>query len=378
MLQVFADHAAMALKSAYLFRERERYKERLQDENAYLRAALREEHGFADVVGQSAALRAALRKVQQVAGVETTVLLTGETGTGKELLARAIHDGSPRRDRPMVKVNCGAIPAGVVESELFGHEKGAFTGAIQKRLGRFELAEGGTIFLDEVGELSPDVQVKLLRVLEDRVVSRLGENVWREVDFRIITATNRALPALIEAGLFAPDLYERLAIVRIHLLPLRERLEDLPALTAHFVARFAREQQRPPVASVRADVLRALAAYPWPGNIRELRNVVYQALVAKRGGDEILAADLPRRILGPVEAPAGVDRAAITRRVAAGTMNLRALVAEVEHTAITVALEHAGGSPARAARLLGEVGRGGARDPAGTLKAMMRRLGITR
>jgi len=252
---------------------------------------------------------------------------------------------------------------------------------VQRYDGQLMAASGGTVFLDEIDETSPEIQVKLLRVLEDRVVSRLGENEWHEVDFRIITATNRDLGELVARGAFAGDLYQRLAIVQIHMPPLRERLDDLAPLVDHFVARFYAEERgttRHAVRGIAPPALRALEAYPWPGNVRELRNVVYQALVGKRGGDELLAADLPRRILDPasVPVPSGIDRGAIARRIAAGTMNLRALIADVEREALTLALEQAGGSPARAARLLGEVGRGASSDPGATVRAMMRRLGV--
>ena len=210
LLGIFADQAAMAIKSAHVFQQLERYKARLQEENAYLKEEIRTERGFEEIVGHSPTLRALLRKVKQVASVETTVLLTGETGTGKELIARAIHALSPRKDRPMIKINCGAIPQGVVESELFGHEKGAFTGALQRRLGRFELADKGTLFMDEVGELPLDTQVKLLRVLQEQEFERVGGARGIKVDVRLIAATNRDLEAEVASGRFRADLYYRL------------------------------------------------------------------------------------------------------------------------------------------------------------------------
>ena len=194
------DRTAPAVRNAQLYREVERYRDRLELENAYLQEAIAEERGFEGIVGESPALRAVLRKVQQVAPVETTVLLTGETGTGKELVARALHQGSPRRDRPLIKVNCGAIPQGVVESELFGHEKGAFTGALQRRIGRFELADQGTLFLDEVGELPLDTQVKLLRVLQEQEFERVGSHHTQRVDVRLVAATNRDLGQEVAAA----------------------------------------------------------------------------------------------------------------------------------------------------------------------------------
>jgi DNA-binding NtrC family response regulator len=238
-------------------------------------------------------------------------------------------------------------------------------------------AEGGTVFLDEIDDTPLEAQVKLLRVLEDKVVSRLGENQWHVVDFRLIAATNRDLRALIDAGLFGADLYERLAIVTIRLTPLRERREDVPALAREFVARFAREQQRPPLADIAPDALRALAAYPWPGNIRELRNVIFETLAYKRTGTTMLLSDLPRRILrkgAGRQRESAVDRSALAAKIDRGAMNLREEVAALERVAIEEALKRSGGNAARAARLLGRVGRGASRDPGGTLRAMMRRL----
>jgi DNA-binding NtrC family response regulator len=322
----------------------------------------------------------ARRVIQQVARVAPTsmsILFTGETGTGKEVMARLAHAWSARHQKPFIPINCAAIPNELMEAELFGYARGAFSGAVQRYDGQLMAAEGGTVFLDEIDETPLETQVKLLRVLEDHVVSRLGENVWHEVDFRLLAATNRDLGALIEAGLFGADLYERLAIVTIHLVPLRERLEDLPALAAHFMARFAREEGRAPVTSMRADALRACEAYPWPGNIRELRNVVYATLVYKRAGAEILLSDLPKRILTrgaqSAKEPAA-DRSTLARKIAGGTMNLRAEVAALERMAIEEALARTRGNAAEAARLLGQVGRGMARDPGGTVRAMMRRM----
>jgi DNA-binding NtrC family response regulator len=328
------------------------------------------------IAGIGEAASRVLRQVARVAGTSMSVLFTGETGSGKEVLARLTHAWSSRHARPFVPINCAAIPNDLMEAELFGYARGAFSGAVQRYDGQLMAAEGGTVFLDEIDETPLETQVKLLRVLEDRVVSRLGENVWHEVDFRLLAATNRDLGALIDAGLFGADLYERLAIVTIHLLPLRERLEDLPALATHFMARFAREQNRPPVTSVRADALRALEAYPWPGNIRELRNVVYETLVYKRAGSEILLSDLPRRILERADAGAepASDRSSVARKIAQGTMNLRAEVAALERMAIEEALRRSGGNAAQAARLLGQVGRGMARDPGGTVRAKLRKM----
>ena len=329
------------------------------------------------IVNVSEASRRVIAQVAGVAPTSMSVLLTGETGTGKEVLARLLHAWSPRHEKRFVAINCAAIPNELMEAELFGYARGAFSGAVQRYDGQLMAAEGGTVFLDEIDETPLETQVKLLRVLEDRVVSRLGENVWHEVDFRLLAATNRDLEGLIEAGVFGADLYERLAIVMIHLLPLRERLEDLPTLARHFMERFAREQDRTPVTEIRADTLRALAAYPWPGNIRELRNVLYETLVYKRAGATLLPSDLPRRVLlRGVEASRNVaiDRSTVARKIERGTMSLRNEVAALERIALEEALKRAGGNAAQAARLLGQVGRGAARDPGGTVRAMMRRL----
>jgi transcriptional regulator with GAF, ATPase, and Fis domain len=220
--------------------------------------------------------------VQQVAPVETTVLLTGETGTGKELIARALHQGSPRRDRPLIKVNCGAIPQGVVESELFGHEKGAFTGALQRRIGRFELADQGTLFMDEVGELPLDTQVKLLRVLQEHEFERVGSHRTQQVDVRLVAATNRDLEQDVAAQRFRTDLFYRLNVFPIRVPPLRERPSDIPLLVKHFLAQFQRKLAKP-LKVVTPESLARLERYAWPGNIRELQNVLERACVLSPG-----------------------------------------------------------------------------------------------
>jgi len=330
----------------------------------------------AHLVQESGASRAVLRQAARVARTSMSVLLTGETGSGKEVMARLIHAWSPRHDRRFVPINCAAIPDELMEAELFGYARGAFSGAVQAYDGQLMAASGGTVFLDEIDDTPLETQVKLLRVLEDRVVSRLGENVWHEVDFRVLAATNRDLEPLVASGRFGADLYERLAIVRIHLAPLRERIEDLPGLARHFLDRFAREQQRPAIESIRADAMRALQAYPWPGNIRELRNVVFETLVYKRAGRELLPSDLPVRILRPTSSAGTlVDRGRLRQRLRAGRLDLREEIHALERSALDAALEQSGGNAAEAARLLGTVGRGAARDPGGTVRAMKRRLG---
>jgi len=332
----------------------------------------------AHIVTESIPSRAVVAQVARVAPTSMPVLITGETGTGKEVVARLLHAWSPRQQKRFVAINCAAIPNELMEAELFGYARGAFSGAVQRYDGQLMAAEGGTVFLDEIDDTPLETQTKLLRVLEDRVVSRLGENVWHEVDFRLLAATNRDLRTLILAGLFGDDLYERLAIVTIHLVPLRERLEDLPPLARHFMARFAREEQRPEVTDVEPAALAALTAYPWPGNIRELRNVIYESLVYKRAGSELLLSDLPRRVLirgvAARDEDKTVNRGALARKIDRGAMSLKDEVAALQRIAIEEALKRSGGNAAQAARLLGAVGRGVARDPGGTLRAMIRRL----
>ena len=328
------------------------------------------------IVQNSLASQAVLRQVARVARTSMAVLLTGETGTGKEVTARLIHAWSPRHERRLVPINCAAIPNELMEAELFGYARGAFSGAVQSYDGQLMAAAGGTVFLDEIDDTPLETQIKLLRVLEDHVVSRLGENEWHEVDFRIVAATNRDLVPLVAAGRFGADLYERLAIVQIRLSPLRERIDDLPALARHFLDRFARENRQPRIEAIRPDALAAMAAYPWPGNIRELRNVIYEALVYKRAGRELLLSDLPSRVLRTsARRDALVDGGRLRQRLQAGELNLRDEIRTLEQTALSAALEESGGNATQAARLLGAVGRGAARDPGGTVRAMKRRLG---
>jgi two-component system response regulator AtoC len=334
----------------------------------------------AGFVARSAAARRVIAELERAARTSMAVLITGETGTGKEVAARHLHARSGRTGA-FVPINCAAIPNELIEGELFGHVRGAYSGAIADRDGQLKAAAGGTVFLDEVDDTPATLQAKLLRVLEDHVVNRLGENAWRAVDFRVIAATNRDLGALVGRGQFGGDLYQRLAIVRIELPALRDRGDDLPELALHLLARFYREEPAAPhrVTRLSGPALGALRAYPWPGNVRELRNVIFAALVKKRAGDELLLADLPAHVIAgePTEgAPRLVDRAALARLIEAGRLDLRAEITELERAALTLALARVGGSPAGAARLLGTVGRGASRDPAGTVRAMKRRLGV--
>ena len=336
-----------------------------------------------EVVADSTATRAVLEQVSQAARTSMPVLLTGETGTGTEVAARLLHAWSGRPGR-FVPINCAAIPNELMEGELFGYARGAFSGAVHEHEGLVSAAAGGTVFLDEIDDTPHALQAKLLRVLEDRVVTRLGDTTPHTVDFRLVAATNRDLRPLIESGSFGADLYERLAIVSIELPPLRERRQDIPRLVEHFIERFYREEpraaERGRVRSVSTEAMEALLAHRWPGNVRELRNVIFGALVGKRAGSELLLSDLPRRLLGAREdAGRGViDLAELERALGAGRFDLRAERERLERLALEQALSLARGNASRAAELLGAVGRGQADDPGGTVRAMMRRLGLAR
>src|SRR6266403_248126 len=272
-LRLVANQVAVAVENALAFQEIAALKDQLAKENAYLEEEVRTEHNFGEIVGESAALRRVLKQVETVAPTDSTVLILGETGTGKELIARALHDLSPRRERTFVKLNCAAIPTGLLESELFGHEKGAFTGAIAQKIGRFELAHQGTLFLDEVGDVPPELQPKLLRALQEQEFERLGGTRTIKVDVRLVAATNRDLAQMVSDGRFRNDLYYRLNVFPVVLPPLRERREDVPMLARHFIQRFARRMGRR-IESIPAAVMDALVHYPWPGNVREMQNVI--------------------------------------------------------------------------------------------------------
>jgi formate hydrogenlyase transcriptional activator len=273
--------------------ERQRAEEdlrRLAMQNEYLREEIRAAHNVEEIVGQSRALATALEQVGLVAGTDSSVLILGETGTGKELVARAVHSASARRERPLIKVNCAALPTGLIESELFGHERGAFTGATERRIGRFELANGGTIFLDEIGEMPLETQAKLLRVLQEHEFERLGGRQTLHADVRVIAATNRDLGRAIADGTFRSDLYYRLNVFPVHVPPLRERREDIPLLVHYFVARYAAKIGRR-ITRVPADAMARLTSYPWPGNVRELENVIERAVILSPGPDLQVAAE---------------------------------------------------------------------------------------
>ncbi|MBI4538642.1 MAG: sigma 54-interacting transcriptional regulator [Gemmatimonadetes bacterium] len=274
------------------FAEISQLKERLRAECTYLQEEIKLQHDFENIVGESDALKYVLFKIEQVAPTDTTVLILGETGTGKELVARAIHSASKRKDRPLVKVDCAALPSNLIESELFGHEQGSFTGAHDRRLGRFELANGGTIFLDEIGELPLALQSKLLRVIQEGEFERLGSSRTIKVDVRVIAATNRHLEQEVQSRNFRQDLWYRLNVFPISLPPLRVRKEDVPSLVRHFVARCAKKVGKP-IERVPQAVMGTLVEYDWPGNIRELQNVIERAVICSEGDVLRLAERLP-------------------------------------------------------------------------------------
>jgi transcriptional regulator with GAF, ATPase, and Fis domain len=329
-------------------------KGRLERDNAFLLEEINAEHNNHEMVGNSPRFRDLLDRIRLVAGTSATVLITGETGTGKELVARAIHNLSPRRNRPLVKVNCAAISAGLVESELFGHVKGAFTGAVDRRVGRFEHANGGTLFLDEITELPLESQSKILRVLQEQEFEPVGSNRTVKVDVRILAATNRNLAEVVRDGRFRMDLYYRLLVIPVEVPPLRDRREDIPALAAHFVATLARQFGRR-VQRTSEATMRQLMAYDWPGNIRELENFLARAVVLSRG--EVLDAPLdPGAARGGLEtAPSSLSLEDAERRHVEGVLVSTNWIVE---------------GPKGAAKVLDM-------NPS-TLRSLMKRLGIRR
>jgi DNA-binding NtrC family response regulator len=315
----------------------------LSDENRRLRQRLEKSFGFEGIVGHSTAMEELLERLRVVAPTRSTVLIVGESGTGKELVANALHQNSPRAGGPFVAINCGAIPGEILESELFGHEKGAFTGAHQRRIGLIERASGGTLFLDEISELSADLQVKLLRVLEEKHIMRVGGATQIPVDFRLVAATNRDLAQWVETGRFRQDLYYRLKVVELAIPPLRERVDDIPLFAQHFLELFNEELDRD-VSGVHPAVLAALKRQPWPGNVRELRNLIESMVLFAQSG-EIVLEDLPAEYRTPSQHPSSGESAEWQPRP----------MAEIEKEAILRAVEHTGGHRARAADLL-EIG----------------------
>jgi transcriptional regulator with GAF, ATPase, and Fis domain len=324
----------------------EREQVRIQDQNAYLWEEIRREHNFCDIVGGSPGLRKVMQQIELVAPTYAAVLVTGESGTGKELVARAIHDHSSRKDSAFIKVNCSAVPESLFESEFFGHVRGAFTGALKDKPGRFELADGGTLFLDEIGEAPLAMQAKLLRVLQEQELERVGDTRTRKVDVRIIAATSRDLKKEVDAGRFREDLFYRLSVFPIQIPPLRERRDDIPPLAAHFVKQSARRMNRPTPRITQATI-RQLTAHDWPGNVRELQNAVERAVILSQSGvlrfelAESIAIDAPLAPTHPLSKSALLTRDELKRQ---------------ERDSIATALKQTGGKifgPGGAAELLG-------------------------
>jgi transcriptional regulator with GAF, ATPase, and Fis domain len=346
-LRMIADHAAAAIATAGAFEQIEALKARLELENEYLREEVTRAGAFGELIGQGPALEAVARQIDLVAPTDAAVLILGESGTGKELVARELHRRSKRAARPLVKVNCAAVPHELYESEFFGHAKGAFTGALRDRAGRFELADGGTLFLDEVGEIPLELQAKLLRVLQEGELERVGEERTRKVDVRVIAATNRDLRAEAEAGRFRQDLFYRLSVFPVELPPLRKRPADVPLLAERFLTLAARKLGRPKPRMTLANV-QALQRYPWPGNVRELQHVIERAVITSDGAR--LAIDLPA---GGKDRPA---RPAPRAGPATDRVLTDAEVRKLEADNIRAALERANGKvsgPGGAAEMLG-------------------------
>ncbi|MDW7712553.1 MAG: sigma 54-interacting transcriptional regulator, partial [Deferrisomatales bacterium] len=356
LLSIVAGVVAQAVRVQQMVR---REKAELADENRRLRRALDGAYRLDNMVGTSPLMLAVYEQVHLVAKSRATVLITGESGTGKELVAKAIHFNSDRAQKPYVRLSCASLPPTLLESELFGHERGAFTGAVARKPGRFELADGGTIFLDEVGEIPLELQVKLLRVLQERELERLGGRETLRVDVRVVAATNRELAREVREGRFREDLYYRLNVVPLHLPPLRERREDVPLLAHHFLRRFS-EENRKPFEGISPEALELLVRHDWPGNVRELENTVERAVVLARG-PLILPQDLPGFLAE--SAPARGEGPRLEDAVARVAADLfeepppegvyRAVVGRVERVLLDHALARSGGVRLQAARLLG-------------------------
>ena len=321
---------------------------RLRSENAYLRSQLEERYRFEGLVGRSPLMRELFELLETVAASASTVMVTGETGTGKELAARAIHHNSPRRAHRFVALNCSAVPEALLEAELFGHVRGAFTGAVATRQGRLETAHQGTLFLDEVGTMSAGLQAKLLRVLQERELERVGDSRTIKIDVRIIAATNTNLSRLVSEGRFREDLFYRLNVIPIFLPPLRERPEDIPLLVQHFVHRLTRDHGPPREVTVTQKAMRRMMAYAWPGNIRQLENAIERALALGRDRTQIDLSDLPPELQN---APAAAQPVAVL--LPEDGLDMPAYIADVERQLIRRALDETDGNKQRAARLLG-------------------------
>jgi len=360
-----AGQIAIAIENALAYREISELKDKLAQEKLYLEEEIRSEMNFAEIVGKSSALRKVLKRVETVAPTDSTVLIYGETGAGKELIARAIHDLSPRKSKAFVKLNCAAIPTGLLESELFGHERGAFTGAIAQRIGRFEVANGGTIFLDEIGEIPLELQTKLLRVLQEREFERLGSSRTLRTDARLIAATNRDLEAMVAEQKFRSDLFFRLNVFPIQVPPLRERHGDIPLLVRHFAQQFSKRMNKT-IDTISSATLDALSRYHWPGNIRELQNVIERAVITSTG--PVLKVDAADLKISKPSSPA-------EKSSAQGSTNggLRDTLEETERQQILRALKQSNwvvAGPKGAAAKLGM--------KRSTLQLRMSKLGVSR
>jgi formate hydrogenlyase transcriptional activator len=357
ILTQVTNQIAIAVENALAYRQIAELKDKLSEEKLYLQDEIRTEYNFEEIIGESPALKKVLEQLQTVAPTDSTILVLGETGTGKELIARAIHNLSARRERTLVKVNCAAIPTGLLESELFGHEKGAFTGAIAQRVGRFELAHRGTLFLDEVGDIPLELQPKLLRVLQEQEFERLGSTRTTRVDVRMVAATNVDLVQKVAENQFRSDLYYRLNVFPVTIPPLRERREDIPLLVRYFAQKYARRMKKP-IDAIPTKAMTALTDYHWPGNVRELENFIERAVILSRGVElEITLTELKQR----------------TKLTAAASSDGFATLEHAEREHIVRALGETnwviGGLTGAAARL------GMKRT---TLQSRMRKLGIAR